>query len=46
LKSQFQTTDGKQRPLSSIFEEISEYQDGMGGKTERIKDQLTVHYYQ
>ena len=24
-------------------EEISEYLDGMGGNTERIQDQLTVH---
>ena len=39
----YNTTVCKWRPLSPIFEEISEYQDGMGGKTERIKDQLTVH---
>ena len=27
----------------SIFEEISEYHYGIGGKTERTKDQLTAH---
>jgi len=29
--------------LSLQSEEISEYLDGMGGNTERIKDQLTVY---